>query len=147
MRKLTPITLLLVISLQALARPVDFHEEVQQFIRHQEPLLLIDNVRLIDGTGREAVEDRAVLLREGRIDAILAAGSAAPAAAVTVDGAGGTLLPGFVMLHEHLIYLDPTASLPAYSSEHLPMPPLYLAAGTTTARTTGTMSARDDLRV
>lgn len=42
--------------------------------------------------------------------------------------AGKTLLPGYVMMHEHLIYLDHTAPVPAYRSESVPMPPLYLAA-------------------
>jgi len=128
-------------------RPASFHEDVEKLIVHQEPVILIDNVRVVDGTGRAAIEQAAVLIRNGRISAIGEAGTIDSADATTIDASGQTLLPGFVMLHEHMVYLDPTGSPPSYTSEPLPMPPLYLAAGTTTLRTTGTVNANDDLRV
>jgi hypothetical protein len=48
-------------------------------------------------------------------------------AAQLIDAAGKTLLPGYVMMYEHLVYLDHTTPVPVYSSESVPMPPLYLA--------------------
>lgn len=131
----------------ASARPTAFHEDVTKMILHQDAAIVIDNVTIVDGTGAPAREGAALLIEDGRIAAIGDAGTLAAAAGATIDGTGSTLLPGYVMLHEHLIYLDHTAALPAYSSESLPMPPLYLAAGTTTMRTTGTMNASDDLQV
>ncbi|MGB5211686.1 MAG: amidohydrolase family protein [Gammaproteobacteria bacterium] len=128
-------------------RPESFHDDLQALILHQDPVILLDNVRLVDGTGQPAIENAAVLIQNGRIAVIGRAGDVIADNAVIVDGNGKTLLPGFVMMHEHLMYLNPTGALPAYTSEHLPMPPLYLAAGTTTMRTTGTMNASDDLQV
>jgi len=127
-------------------RPEAFHEDVEKLIAYQEPVILVEKVRLVDGTGAPAIEQSDVLIREGRIAAIGDPGTIEAAGATVIDGSGQTLLPGYVMLHEHLIYLDPTGSPPSYTSEHLPMPPLYLAAGTTTLRTTGTVNANDDLR-
>lgn len=124
-----------------------FHEDVRKLIQHADPVLLIDNVRIVDGTGSAAREDASVLIENGRIAKIADAGRIKAGGARRIDGTGKTLLPGYVMLHEHLLYLDPTGPLPAYSSESVPMPPLYLAAGTTTMRTTGTMNASDDLQV
>lgn len=133
--------------LQASARPVDFHEDVAGLIHNQQAVIIIDNVRIIDGTGVQAKEHASILIENGRIAAIEGAGDIDAAGAARINGEGGTILPGYVMMHEHLIYLDPVAPVASYTTEHLPMPPLYLAAGTTTLRTTGTMSARDDLQV
>jgi imidazolonepropionase-like amidohydrolase len=129
------------------ARPDAFHDDVQAVIVHADPVILIENVRIIDGKGTPARESASLLIENGRIAAIEDVGKIENAAAIRIDAQGKTLLPGFIMMHEHLIYLDPTGSLPAYTSEPLPMPPLYLAAGTTTMRTGGTMNASDDLQV
>ena len=129
------------------ARPDTFHDDVQVVIVHADPVILIDNVRIINGTGAPAREKASLLIENGRIAAIMDAGKIESSTAVRIDAEGKTLLPGFIMMHEHLIYLDPTGSLPSYTSEPLPMPPLYLAAGTTTMRTGGTMNASDDLQV
>jgi imidazolonepropionase-like amidohydrolase len=131
----------------AAERPEAFHPSVEKLIVYQGPTVLLDKVRFVDGTGAAAIEDAAVLIQDGRISAIGGAGTISVEDAMTIDATGQTLLPGYVMMHEHLLYLDPTGSPPAYTTEHLPMPPLYLAAGTTTMRTTGTMNASDDLQV
>ena len=133
---------------EALAeRPEDFHDDVKAVILHADPVIFIDNVRIVDGTGAPARDNASLLIEGGRIAAIGKAGKIENSAALRIDAKGKTLLPGFVMMHEHLMYLDPTGPLPSYTSEHLPMPPLYLAAGTTTMRTTGTVNASDDLQV
>jgi imidazolonepropionase-like amidohydrolase len=133
---------------EALAeRPENFHDDVKAVILHEDAAILIDNVRIVDGTGAPARDNASLLIENGRIAAIGNAGKIRNSAAITIDAEGKTLLPGFVMMHEHLVYLSPTGSLPSYTSEHLPMPPLYLAAGTTTMRTTGTINASDDLQV
>jgi imidazolonepropionase-like amidohydrolase len=131
----------------AAERPESFHESVQEVILHEDAVILIDNVRIVDGTGAPAREQSSLLIENGRIAEIANAGVISNSIALRIDAEGRTLLPGFVMMHEHLVYLDPTGSPPSYTSEHLPMPPLYLAAGTTTMRTTGTINASDDLQV
>ena len=71
--------------------------------------ILLRNARLIDGTGR-AAQDGAALLIEG--DTIVHAGPLAaadapgPDAALTLDLAGRTVIPGLVEAHLHLSYND-----------------------------------------
>ena len=65
---------------------------------------LIRNGTLIDGTGREPVGDAALLIRDGRIAAVgHEADVPAPADASVVDAHGGTILPGFIDAHVHLM--------------------------------------------
>src|SRR3954462_14900316 len=75
------------------------------FVAYPGPDLFFDHVQLVDGTGSAARSGVSVLVRGGRIAAI---GNIAPPAGVTViDGRGKTLLPGFVMVHEHMFYPSP----------------------------------------
>jgi imidazolonepropionase-like amidohydrolase len=80
--------------------------------------------RLIDGTGKPAVENSVVLLRGGKI---LAAGPAAsipvPKGAEFVDAKGKSVLPGLWEMHAHF--------------EQVEWGPIYLATGVTTARDVG----------
>lgn len=65
--------------------------------------VLVRNVSLLDVEGGALLRDRDVLLRDGRIAAIGAAGSVqAPAAAQEISGAGATLVPGLVDMHGHV---------------------------------------------
>ncbi|MGI8785172.1 MAG: amidohydrolase family protein [Acidobacteriota bacterium] len=64
--------------------------------------LLIRNAWVVDGTGA-AARKADVLVRGERIDAV-AARLDAPAGAVVVDAAGGTLIPGLFDLHTHATY-------------------------------------------
>lgn len=72
---------------------------------------IVANGQLVDGTGREAIPDAAVLICEGRI---AYAGPAAgaprvPPEAVRIDAAGGTILPGLVEAHFHPTYFNVAA--------------------------------------
>ena len=86
-----------------------------------------------------------VLIEDGRIARV--AGSdrlRAPAADTEViDGTGHTLIPGLVMLHEHMFY---PSGATRYNTNEVSFPPLYLAGGTTTIRTGGTLDPYTDLR-
>jgi imidazolonepropionase-like amidohydrolase len=65
--------------------------------------VLFDNVRIFDSDSGRFLEDRAVLVGDGKISAIGAAGSIkAPAGARTVDGSGKTLIPGLWDSHLHI---------------------------------------------
>jgi imidazolonepropionase-like amidohydrolase len=69
---------------------------------------LIANGQLVDGTGRPAVRDAAVVVKDGRIEY---AGSARGAPEFRpevrrVDARGGTILPGLVEAHFHPTYFN-----------------------------------------
>lgn len=64
---------------------------------------LIDHVLLFDSVAGRYVADRAVLIADGQVKAVGAAGSiAAPAGATVIDGRGKTLLPGLWDSHLHV---------------------------------------------
>ncbi len=116
------------------------------FVAHKAPVLLFDRVQLVDGTGGPPQRDMAVLVRDGRIAAVGRSGRVrAPAGATVIDGRGKTLLPGFVMVHEHMFYPAPKSG--EYSEYPYSFSRLYLAGGTTTMRTAGSMAPYGDINV
>jgi imidazolonepropionase-like amidohydrolase len=80
--------------------------------------------RLIDGTGKAAVENAVVVLRDGKIAAAGPASSTpVPEGAQIVDAHGKSVLPGLWEMHAHF--------------EQVEWGPIYLATGVTTARDVG----------
>ncbi|HXA85026.1 MAG TPA: amidohydrolase, partial [Candidatus Dormibacteraeota bacterium] len=80
--------------------------------------------RLIDGTGKSAVENSVVILKNGKIAAAGAAASIpVPEGAQVVDAQGKSVLPGLWEMHAHF--------------EQVEWGPIYLATGVTTARDVG----------
>jgi imidazolonepropionase-like amidohydrolase len=120
-------------------------EEVARFVRLREKSVVLENVRVIDGTGAPAKETQAVLVTDGRITAVANAREvAAPKDAVILNLEGRTVLPGLVMLHEHMFYFS---GFRVWHSQAVSYPRLYLAAGVTTVRTAGTDVPYTDLNL
>src|SRR3954471_131911 len=119
---------------------------VSQFVNVSDSIVALTNVRVIDGTGAPARDGQTIVLKDGTI---LSAGDAAsaniPAGARTMDLAGRTVMPGYVMLHEHLFY--PSGGGAIYNEQGYSFPRLYLAGGVTTMRTAGNMSGYADLGI
>ncbi|HEV2652276.1 MAG TPA: amidohydrolase family protein [Rhizomicrobium sp.] len=113
------------------------------FIAYSQPVIAFVHAEIVDGTGGKPQRDMTLISDHGIISSIGPSTKiAVPDGATTIDMHGMTLLPGFVMVHEHLFY--PMAGL-NYDELLGSFPALYLAGGTTTARTAGTMSADGDL--
>lgn len=73
--------------------------------------LVLDNVRIIDGTGAAPVDKGRIVIERDRIVRIgPASGVAAPAGAETIDLTGRTVMPGLIDLHFH-IESDPKLAL------------------------------------
>jgi imidazolonepropionase-like amidohydrolase len=125
------------------------------FITVSAPTVVLRNVRVIDGTGAAAIENQAIVIANGRIRSIGASGSVqVPVGAQTIDLAGRTVLPGLVGMHDHMFYPAPygesgrIAGAPgSYNEMSVSFPRLYLAAGVTTVRTTGTLEPYTDLQL
>ncbi|MCC4832057.1 hypothetical protein LMH66_05380 [Shewanella sp. 10N.7] len=115
------------------------------YISYEQPKIAITNVNIIDGTGSKIKEAQTVVIEAGKIKTIMASASTTIAEDVTIiDGKGKTLIPGLIMMHEHMFY--PTGK--AHYTEMLhSFPKLYLAGGATTVRTAGTTSPYGDLNV
>ena len=129
---------------------------VQSYISVATPRVVIAHVRVIDGLGHPAVDDRNVTVDHGKITAIDAGADVAPAAGLTVvDGRGGSVMPGLVGMHDHLFYIARPNADEEWASEPpvlLPemmfsSPRLYLAAGVTTLRTTGSVEPYAELNL
>jgi enamidase len=125
------------------APPPDQKSEDTKFVAYDQKILAFTHAEVVDGTGRKAKYDQTLIVRDGRI-AALGPHVAVPRDATIIDAHGKTLLPGFVMVHEHLFYPMGRRN---YASLHYSFPRLYLAGGTTTARTGGSMSPFGDINL
>ena len=132
--------------------------DTTEFVSVNAPVFVLNHVRVIDGTGAAATEDRAVVIANGKIQSIGPAASAQiPQGAQTMDRTGYSVIPGLVGLHDHLYYTDSIAvqrigghiGEPGLFIAEIPYtaPRLYLAAGVTTLRTTGSLEPYTDLKV
>ncbi|MEA3105702.1 MAG: hypothetical protein QOI88_307 [Gammaproteobacteria bacterium] len=132
--------------------------EVEQFVRVQSPTVILAHVTVIDGTGKSAAADRNVVIEHGRISRIEAAGDVRKKEGTTIlDLHGYTVMPGIVGMHNHLYYIAlPNVEPGKNASWEAPLlvpqmmfssPRLYLAAGVTTMRTTGSIEPYADLNL
>jgi imidazolonepropionase-like amidohydrolase len=120
--------------------------EVRQFVSVDAPVVALTHARVIDGTGAPAREDQTVVIEGGTIRAVGdAAGVAVPAGAKVLDLSGRSLLPGLVMVHEHMFY--PSGGGAIYNEQGYSFPRLYLAGGATTVRTAGNVTGYADLEI
>ncbi len=120
-------------------------EQIKDFIRVQSPVIALDHVRLIDGTGAAAKADQTIVISGGKITAIGNAGAVqVPADAQRIDYTGYSALPGLVGMHDHLFY---PAAGGLYHDMPFSFPRLYLALGVTTIRTTGSIEPYFDLEL
>ena len=129
-------------------------QDTQAFISVDAPTIVLQHVRVIDGTGAAPAVDQTVVIDKGLIAAIgPSAATPAPPGARVMDLTGRTLLPGWVGMHEHLFYTGSTgrgrvAGVPEYYPTMVySFPRLYLAAGVTSLRTAGSMEPYADLEV
>ena len=128
----------------ASAQP-QFSEAVRGFIRIDAPVISLTNVRVIDGTGAPARANQTVVIRAGTIAEVGDGGTVRPPQGSTVlDLSGRSVMPGLVMVHEHLYY--PTGP-GVYGQLGESFIRLYLAGGVTTMRTGGNMNGFMDLRL
>lgn len=77
-------------------------------VRLRAAAVALQNVRVFDGTGAPARDGQTVLIRGSRIEAVGDAPNVpVPPDAERLDLSGHTVLPGLVMLHEHLMATSP----------------------------------------
>jgi imidazolonepropionase-like amidohydrolase len=132
--------------------------DVAPFVTTSAPSIALRHVNVIDGSGAAARADQTVVIINGRIAAIgPVATTALPGGAEVHDYPGYSILPGLVSMHDHLYY-SASNSLqrgnghilePGVLVNEIPYtaPRLYLAAGVTTLRTTGSVEPYTDLKV
>ena len=120
------------------------------YISVSDPVIALTHVEVIDGTGAAPAMDQTIVLDHGKIASVGPSASAQiPSGAKVLDLHGHTVYPGLVGMHEHLFYVEPgRAQYGLVGGEMFQTgAPLYLAAGVTTARTTGSIEPYADLNV
>jgi imidazolonepropionase-like amidohydrolase len=134
---------------------------VAAYVSHDnlKATLLLDHLRVIDGTGAPAREDQTIVIMNSQIAAILPTGQTFTCGECFpfqhIDLTGDSVFPGIVGMHDHMYYI----ARPNADNEHGGEPPLlvpqmtfsaprlYLAAGVTTLRTTGSVEPYTDLNL
>jgi imidazolonepropionase-like amidohydrolase len=137
-------------------RPQTLEPAVRKYIAVDAPRVVLEHVRIIDGTGRSPFEDRNLIIEGGKITAVQP-GADVPTQSgqIALNLSGDTVLPGLVGMHNHLYYIArPDLDATGHSEPPLLVPQmtfssprLYLAAGVTTMRTTGSVETYADLNL
>jgi imidazolonepropionase-like amidohydrolase len=128
--------------------------DVLKYVKIDASALLLTHVRVIDGTGTAPLEDQSILIEDGKIVSISSTPPASSQAQI-LDLSGHTVIPGLVGMHDHLYYIaradeaadgssEPPLIIPQMS---FTAPRMYLAAGVTTIRTTGSVEPYLDLNL
>ena len=120
-------------------------DTVRRFVQVDTTVVALTHVRVIDGTGAPARADQTIVIRDGRIATIGPTSSTSPpSGALVMDLSGKSVIPGLVMVHEHLFY--PTGpGVYAYLAESFTR--LYLAGGVTSMRSGGNMNGFGEINV
>ncbi len=123
-------------------------QQTADYIAVKAPVVALTHARVIDGRGHAALENQTLVLRDGKI-ALLGADANVkiPDGATVRDLTGKTVMPGLVMVHEHLYYSSVIRGPLHLNEMEFSFPRLYLAAGVTSARTAGSVEPYTDLQV
>lgn len=143
--KLTLLTLLFTLfSISA----QDFSRVVRPYIKTQSKSIAIRHVKVIDGTGGPVKNNQTIVFTDGIIVATGDFNSTnIPEASEIIDGTGKTVIPGLVMLHEHIFYPKSFDGIFSVAQMTWTFPRLYLAGGVTTMRTAGSIEPQTDIYI
>ena len=147
--------LVVTLTISAFAqRPAKLGPDAQKYVKYDANRIVLTHVRIIDGTGAAPLEDRNIVIENGRIAAIQPGADVTASSGETVlNLRGDTVFPGIVGMHNHLYHIA-RPNLQADGSSDSPLmvpqmlfssPLLYLANGVTTMRTTGSVEPYADL--
>ncbi|MDX1937906.1 MAG: hypothetical protein SFU21_12360, partial [Flavihumibacter sp.] len=147
-------TFILFILAYLLAAPVfsqiKFGDETKKYIEYNDPVTVFKNGLLIDGKGNVAKLHQTVIISNGKIDWVGDDTKAPiPKDANIIELNGKAIMPGLVMLHEHMYISAHEISTRYLNLRQLPFsfPRLYLASGATTIRTCGSIEPYSDIRI
>ena len=149
MKKNTISLCLILITLSivcAQQRTVTLSQEVRDFVSVDAPVIALTHARVIDGTGAKALQDQTIIISDGKVQTVSASSSThVPDGAKVIDLTGKSVIPGLVLMHEHMFY--PAGRLVLFNEMGFSFPRLYLACGITTLRTTGSVEPYTDLNL
>jgi imidazolonepropionase-like amidohydrolase len=122
-----------------------YTQSESKFVIYDQAEIVLQNARVVDVVKGIVLEGYSVLISNGKIISIEKTGKfSAPKTAKIIDLTGKTILPGLVMLHEHMMYNNGAA---LWQFHPVSFPKLFLAAGVTTLRTAGAENPMYDLNL
>ncbi|MEW6733042.1 MAG: amidohydrolase, partial [Acidobacteriota bacterium] len=125
--------------------------EVRPFVKTDAPIVALTHVNLIDGSGGPAKSNQTIVIIAGKIHTLGDSSSVKlPDNAKVLDLTGYSVIPGMVMMHEHMFYPSSNSLFEQsalYTQHSFSFPRLYLACGVTTLRTAGSMEPYTDLNM
>jgi imidazolonepropionase-like amidohydrolase len=142
------------VCLVSLVAAAQLSPDIREYVKFDSPIIAIIHARVIDGTGAAARDDQTILIREGKIESV--GSPSIPYDAKVIDATGRALIPGLIDMHGHMFY---TAGNVYHKDGSLVMggitlnemfysyPRLYLSAGVTSVRTTGSIEPYTDLNL
>lgn len=134
------------VSLAAAQNAQRLAPEAREYVKSDAPVIALMHVRVIDGTGAAAKTNQTIIVADGKIQSIGDSDKiTVPAQAKVLDLHDRTVIPGLVLLHEHLFY--PAGRLVLFTELGWSFPKLYLAAGVTSLRTAGSVEPYTDLNL
>jgi imidazolonepropionase-like amidohydrolase len=139
----------LLLALHAISQ-TSFSPVVKKFIDYDTASIAFTHCKLADVKHLKVLEDQTVIVSNGVITAVGDSKKlSVPPGSTIIDLTGKSLLPGFVLLHEHMYYAAYSADFTYLHVKQLPytFPKLYLACGATTIRTTGSVEPYSDLNL
>lgn len=126
----------------------EFSRDVRRFIDVPAGTVALTNATLIDGTGSAAVKGITIIIQNRYItDVCRSEECVIPEGAREIDCTGKTVIPGLVMLHEHLFYSMPFENRFSVGQMSFTFPRLYLAGGVTTMRTAASIETQSDINI
>ena len=136
------------VSASALAQIAAAPPGDREFVKIESPLLALEHVQVIDGTGAPPKSDQTILIGAGRIQAVASSMQfSPPAGAERMNLQGYTVIPGLVGMHNHLFSLAFQGGTAVLREVAISFSRLYLANGVTTIRTTGSIEPYTDLNL
>ena len=140
--------LFFILLVQASPAMAQFSESVKKFIIIQSDTLALTHAKIIDGAGGPSKSDQTLVIMKGIIVSMgNSANTKVPVHAKIIDCTGKTIIPGMIMMHEHLFYAESAGDY--YIGQEMPIsfPQLYFAGGVTTMRTAGSLEPQTDLNL
>lgn len=146
MRTIVTLWSLSMLSAPIAAQSADMlSDQVRQYVTVDAATVVLTGVQVIDGTGAPARTNQTILIENGRITSVGERGTVrTPSNAQVLDLAGHTVIPGMIGLHNHLYY---TAAGGRGATLTYSAPRLYLGAGVTTVRTTGSRAPYSEINL
>ena len=134
----------LTLTMSAAAAAQEAGGRPEAFLKAVGKAFVLEHARIVDGAGGPVRDNATVVIENGRIVSVGSSATAVPAGARHIDLSGHTILPGLVMMHEHLNYFSGAF---VWDAQPGSVPKLLLAAGVTTARTAGSEAPQVDLNL